>query len=93
MSLVLGVSKGDKIFLNNMVLNIVNASISAIDVELNGETYSLDDVSFKEIFTDVFAAVGKPRYECSKTVSRIAIDAPRSVKILRESNRNHASNY
>lgn len=95
MSLILGVSKGEKIFLNEVVMDVLSTSedMKHIEVSIAGNSYTLNDKSFIEVYPEVFAAVGKPRYETSDTLTRIAIDAPRSMKILRSSNKNHARSY
>lgn len=87
MSLILGVAKGDKIFLNDVIMNVLEISedLKDIKVSIKGATYDLDDVTFLEVSPQIFMAVGKPRYETHGTLARIAINAPRSVKILRGS--------
>lgn len=95
MSLILGVTKGEKIYLNDLVLNVINTSsdMKTMDVSIDGNDFRLNDKTFVEIYPKVFAAVGKPRYETYNTLTRIAIDAPRTMRILRESARNHARNH
>ena len=95
MSLILGVSKGEKIYLNDIIMNVNETSedMREINISIEGNTFTLTDDEFIEVYPDIFAAVGKPKYETADTLTRIAIDAPRSVKILRSSNRNHARNY
>lgn len=94
MSLILGVSKGEKIFINEVVIDVINTAsdMKQIEISIEGNKYTLNDKSFIEIYPEVFAAVGKPRYETSDTLIRIAIDAPRSMKILRSSNKHYARN-
>ena len=95
MSLILGVSKGEKIYLNDIVMDVNETSVDMreISISIDGKDFNLTDGAFIEVYPDIFAAVGKPKYETDATLTRIAIDAPRSVKILRSSNRNHARNY
>jgi sRNA-binding carbon storage regulator CsrA len=95
MSLILGVSKGEKIFLNEIIMNVISTSddMKNIQVSIGDDTYNLTDQRFIEVYPEVFAAVGKPRYETTDTLTRIAIDAPRSMKILRSSNKNYARNH
>lgn len=94
MSLILGVFKGEKIFLNEVVMDILSTSedMDSIDISIADTKYTLNNHSFLEVYPDVFAAVGKSRHTSSDTLTRIAIDAPRSMKILRSSNKNHARN-
>lgn len=95
MSLILGVVSGEKIFLNDIVLDIndTSADMKSMSVTIDGNNFKLNDSSFIEIYPQVFAAVGKPRYETYNTLPRIAIDAPRSMKILRESTKYHARHH
>lgn len=95
MSLILGVTKGEKIYLNDIIMDINDTSedMRNISINIGGKSFDLTDGAFIEVYPEIFAAVGKPKYETNSTLTRIAIDAPRSVKILRSSNRNHARNY
>jgi sRNA-binding carbon storage regulator CsrA len=95
MSLILGVSKGEKIFLGEVVMDVIDTSddMRNMTVAIGDNTFDLNDTSFIEVYPTVFAAVGKPRYETFETLTRIAIDAPRSMKILRSSNKHYARNH
>lgn len=90
MSLILGVHEGEKLNLNDSVLTVVALSEQKnhIHIELNGKDFLLNEREFVEIAPTVFACVGKIRYDVTRkgenTLPRLAIDAPRSVKITRQ---------
>lgn len=95
MSLILGVKSGDKIFLNDAVMDIVHISEDMLNMQIlfNGCRFDLEEHTFMEIAKGVFAAVGIPKTMKWDTLARIAIDAPRSVKILREVHKEYDHNH
>ena len=97
MSLILGVKKGAKFFLNSVVLEILDTDEDKkhIYIGVEGKQFLLNDREFVEILPTVFAAVGKSKHDNTimgePTLPRLAIDAPRSVRILRERDYKHGS--
>ncbi len=89
MSLILGVSRGEQIFMNDVVMDVLETSRDhkAMAVEVLGRRYNLCDQFEVEILPSIFASVGKPRFVRAGTLTRIAIDAPRASNILTSRNR------
>ena len=99
MSLILGVSKGEKLYVGEVVLEILNTTEDKKHIHINvaGVNFLLNDREFVEICPSVFAAVGRAKHENTvegvKTLPRLAIDAPREIRILRENNRGYGRNH
>jgi len=83
MPLALGVSEKSKFYLNDteVLVDKLNGHTSATLV-VAGERYIISPSTTKEIFPQVFASMGKPLQE--QSTPRILIDAPRSIRVLRE---------
>lgn len=90
MSLILGVTKGDKLYINESVLSIIETAEDKrhIHIKLEDKDFLLNDREFIEIAPTVFACVGKAKHATTlhghAMLPRLAIDAPRSINIQRE---------
>lgn len=99
MSLILGVSKGEKLHLNSMILDVLETAEDKkhIFIRMAGKEFLLNDREFVEIYPQVYAAVGKAKADKTgtgvNTLPRLAIDAPRNIRIERERNRTYGRTY
>ena len=88
MALILGVSRGSVIYLDHNILTVVKAvrGSNTLTVSLDGgPEFVLDDQQATLVLNSVLLSVGKgkPSDRDATPVQRIAIDAPRNVRILR----------
>ncbi|PZP53064.1 MAG: hypothetical protein DI586_11425 [Micavibrio aeruginosavorus] len=83
MALVLTVRHGEKLFIDNDCLTVIEVSATErkSKIQIRNKIFDLDDQNSVEILPNVFSFIGNS----DDSVCRIGFDAPRSVKILRES--------
>ncbi|WP_158934115.1 hypothetical protein [Burkholderia sp. S171] len=85
MALSLGVQAGSQVKIGSSILHILKISNGgkSISVKLNDQTFDVGNQQKIEILPSVFVICGVVGDWDSSSKSRLALDAPRSVKIER----------
>lgn len=93
MALIIGVSEGSRIYVDDAPVDILEAKpgadtmVVAFDVGGMSRTMRLTDMESREIFPSVFMSVGRSKKQDQgqdDVVPRVVIEAPRNIVILRE---------
>lgn len=89
MALILGVSTGDKIYIGDTPVSILEAKPMADTMTMaveEGPSFEISDQESTEILPTVFLSVGRSKKQDAggeKVIPRVVIEAPREIVILR----------
>lgn len=84
MALVLGAASGFKIKIGTHMLEVSEVkSQEEIDVTVDGEKFTITDLERKEVAPQVYVQCGAPNPKNPPHYGRLAIEAPRSMRIDR----------
>ena len=84
MALILGVSRGARIYIGDEPLDVVEThGYTSIVVKVAGQTFTLTPEKSIEVLPSVMVSVGMPKGPKLHTYSRLVFDAPEEVAILR----------
>lgn len=88
MPLVLGFHPEEKFYVGDIPVTVKwFEGHKRAGVEVKGRHFTITDEEATEILPKVFVTMGNPRpdrFNKEESISRIAIDAPRSITILRQ---------
>ena len=90
--LSLGVTVGRIIYFDEIPMQVDDISEKdTVTVSVLGRAYVLSMNHYTEVYPEVFVAVSMPDLKKGYSKVHLLIDAPRSIVILRDNNRNKAS--
>lgn len=88
MALVLGLRIGEKVYIDDCLVQLVADDSQQVSLEVRGLKYPLSDAQATEVLPDVLVSLGrdcrKGRTDRTSRTYRIAFQAPIEIKIYRE---------
>lgn len=84
MALILGVQRGSRIYIDDEPLDVLEThGYTSIVVSVAGQTFTLTPAMATEVMPAVKISVGMPKQPKTHSYSRLVIDAPENITILR----------
>ena len=84
MALVIGVSKGSVVYLDDEPLEVVSTGKVAILVKVKEQEFSLTPYESTEVYPKVFVSVGVSNRRQGDLLPRLLFEAPRNIAINRK---------
>lgn len=88
MALIIGVSVNDTFYIDDTPVHILETEgYTKVKLEVQGinKQFTITDKQTQEVLPSVFISTGLPMNKVTGGVPRLVIEAPRHIKILRES--------
>lgn len=84
MALILGVQRGSRIYIDDEPMDVVSAQgYKSIVVKVGGQEFTLTPSEATEVLPSVRISVGMPKQPKTHSYSRLVIEAPEHITILR----------
>lgn len=84
MALVIGVTQGAVVYVDDVPLEVLSVSAEAIAISIQGKKYVLSPYEATEIYPQVFVSVGVSHRRQGEILPRLLFEAPRSIAINRK---------